>query len=79
MGKLPKTTAIVDRCVKEFFETGKTHVYQRTESGENSKELTEHTFAVFLRRMNLEHPGTKYSYNVKKDSGIIFYKVKLEK
>ena len=62
MGKLPKTTEIVDRCIKEFFEKGKTILYQRTELGENNKELNESTFAVFLRRMNSEHPGTKYSY-----------------
>ena len=74
--KLPKTTAIVDRCVKEFFEKGKTYVYERTESGDNSEVLTEHAFAVFLRRMDAEHPGTKYSYEFEKNSGILCYHVK---
>ena len=77
--KLPKTTAIVDRCVKEFFERGRTYVYERTESGENSEALTEHAFAVFLRRMDAEHPGTKYSYEFENNSGILSYHVKAVK
>ena len=77
--KLPVTTAIVDRCVKEFFEKGKTYVYERTESGDNSEALTEHAFAVFLRRMDAEHPGTKYHYNFENNSGILCYHVKAVK
>ena len=79
MGKLPKTTAIVDRCVREFFERGRTYVYERTESGDNSEALTEHAFAVFLKRMDTEHPGIKYSYNFEKNSGILCYHVKAVK
>lgn len=50
MGKLPETTAIVDRCVREFFERGRTYVYERTESGDNSEALREHAFAVFFKK-----------------------------
>ena len=74
--KLGKTTRIVDRCIQEFFENGETYVYERTDSGENCENLTEHVSSVFFKRMDSEHRGTKYKHKLTNKDGILCYHVK---
>ena len=74
--RLGKTTRIVDRCIQEFFEKGETYVYERTDSGENCENLTEHVSSVFLKRIDYEHRGTKYKHKLFNQYCILFYHVK---
>lgn len=66
------TTRKVDRWVQEFFINGVTYVFEGRDS-DRSKH--HHAMGVFQRRMELEHPSSKYTYEYKNWEGTWCYKV----
>ena len=74
--RLGKTTRIVDRCIQKKKKKGETYVYERTDSGENCENLTEHVSSVFFKRIDSVHRGTKYKHILINKDGILCYHVK---
>ena len=66
-----KSTRIIDRCIQELFEKGKTSLYDETRLGFQTKQLMH----KFNSRMTLEHEGIKYSSILMKDDGLSYYSI----
>lgn len=68
-----RSTQIVDRCVQEFFTTGKTYLYDHTREQSETTRL----FSIFQERLKTEHPHAQYTYHEDIIDGIYCYKIEI--
>ena len=73
MNKIGKTTRIIDRIIQEFFNKGKAYIYE----DRNNPDDTYLLRTKVVKRLELEHPNTKYTLNETTIDGI--YCIILEK
>lgn len=69
------STRVIDRCIQELFNTGKTFVYESRDNAEINRELS----VRFERRLATEHPNARYQKVFKDHDGIICHKYTLNK
>lgn len=67
-----ESTRIIDNCIQELFQNSETNIVDG-----QSIEAVISTFNRFRRRLELEHPNTKYTYKQTRFDNKLSYKVKL--
>ena len=61
-----KTTRVIDRVIQEFFNKGIAYIYEERNNISSTNELR----AKVIRRLELEHPNTKYTIKIDTINGI---------
>ena len=66
MSKIGKTTRTINRIIQEFFNNGKAFIYEERNNPDDTYLLR----TKVVKRLELEHPNTKYTLNETNIDGI---------
>ncbi len=76
MRRSGNTTRIIDRCVQELFKNGITYLHEGRGTDAEASMRVE-LFYRFKRRIDIEHPSTRYKHKLVDQDGVTCYKVEI--